>query len=72
MAKQAKVHEYEKPNDWSEEAVDFINRLLLRKQHQRLGFDKPGSAKEHPWFEGFDWDNFEQCKIPSPFIGIVK
>jgi len=70
MAKQAKVHEYEKPQDWSEESVDFVNSLLLRKQHQRLGSDKPGSAKNHVWFDGFDWDSLENNRMVSPFHSI--
>lgn len=72
MNKQAKVHDYEKPQDWSDESVDFINKLLIRKQHQRLGHDKPGSAKTHPWFNGFDWEAFESCRMLSPFNGIVN
>lgn len=65
------MHDYEKPLDWSEEAVDFINSLLQRKQTLRLGSDKPGSAKSHPWFDDFDWEAFEAFKMPSPFSGIV-
>lgn len=72
MSKQAKVNEYEKPSDWSNESADFINQLLLRKQHQRLGHDRPGSAKQHPWFNNFDWAALEKFNIPSPFSGIVK
>ena len=65
------MHDYEKPLDWSDHALDFVNKLLLRKQNQRLGFDRPGSAKNHPWFDGFDWDAFENLRTPSPFNGIV-
>jgi serum/glucocorticoid-regulated kinase 2 len=72
MNKQAKVHDNEKPQDWSAQAVDFVNQLLLRKQHQRLGHDTPGSAKAHPWFDNFDWNTFENFGLPSPFSGIVK
>jgi hypothetical protein len=71
MAKQAKVHDFEKPQTWSDQSVDFVNKLLLRKQYQRLGYDKPGSAKSHPWFNGFDWEALENNKMPSPFTGIV-
>jgi hypothetical protein len=72
MNKQAKVHEHEKPQDWSNESADFVNQLLLRKQHQRLGHDRPGSAKSHPWFDNFDWASFENFRLPSPFSGIVN
>jgi hypothetical protein len=72
MAKQAKIHDYEKAAEWSNESVDFINKLLIRKQYQRLGYDKPGSAKMHPWFDNFDWDALENKKMISPFAGIVN
>jgi hypothetical protein len=72
MNKQAKVHDHEKPQEWSKESVDFINQLLLRKQHQRLGHDRPGSAKNHSWFDNFDWASFENFRLPSPFSGIVN
>jgi hypothetical protein len=71
MAKQAKVHDYDKPQEWSDESVDFVNSLLIRKQNLRLGNDKPGCAKSHPWFENFDWTAFESQKLVSPFAGIV-
>jgi len=51
--------------------MDFINGLLVRKQHQRLGHDRPGAAKSHPWFDGFDWNSFENFSMPSPFSGVV-
>lgn len=71
MAKQVKVHDHEKPTGWSDQSVDFINKLLLRKQYLRLGQDKPGIAKSHPWFDGFDWDALEHKRMASPFAGVV-
>lgn len=71
LAKQAKISNSDKPNNWSDNAVDFINKLLIRKQNQRLGYDRPGSAKNHPWFEGFDWDSLYDRRTSSPFLGIV-
>ena len=72
MARQVKITEREKPSDWSIESMDFINNLLLRKQYQRLGNDRPGAAKLHPWFRGFDWQGLENKTLLSPFFGIVK
>jgi hypothetical protein len=72
VAKQVKIHHNEKKIEWSDDAVDFINSLLIRKQSQRLGNDKPGSAKKHPWFYNFDWEALEKGKMQSPFIGIVN
>jgi hypothetical protein len=72
LAKQAKITENERPKTWSPEAADFINSLLQRKHANRLGHDKPGSAKLHPWFKDFDWQKLEKFEIPSPFYGIVN
>ena len=77
--KQAKVTQNEKPSDWSNHACDFINQvsqdvkfqLLQRKPNQRLGNDNPGSAKLHPWFDGYNWDDLNNQKMKSPFDGIV-
>ncbi len=71
MARQARVVEYEKPIEWSDDAVDFTNKLLLRKQNQRLGGDRPGAARNHPWFKNFDWEGLMNGTLPSPFCGIV-
>ena len=72
LAKQAKISVNDKPSNWSDDSVDFINKLLIRKHNQRLGNDKPGSAKNHPWFNGYDWKNLNDKKITSPFQGIVN
>lgn len=71
LSKQAKIHDFEKRPEWSDAAVDFINNSLLRKQNLRLGHDKPGAAKNHPWFDGFDWQALENVTMKSPFFGIV-
>ncbi len=71
MAKQAKISDFDKPDGWSDESVNFVNELLIRKQHLRFGHDRPGAAKCHPWFNGFDWAAFENFMIPSPFSRIV-
>ena len=72
LAKQAKISEAERPKTWSPEAADFINALLQRKHANRLGHDRPGSAKNHPWFKDFDWDKLQKFETISPFSGIVK
>ncbi len=72
IAKPARISESERPKNWSIESVDFINSLLLRKQSQRLGSDRPGSAKKHPWFDGFNWEELESCRMVSPYKGVVS
>ncbi|GMI66432.1 nuclear Dbf2-related 5 [Hibiscus trionum] len=39
----------------SAEAIDLISRLLCDVNH-RLGTNGAGEIKEHPWFQGLDWD----------------
>lgn len=72
IAKQAKVSETDKPSDWSDEAVDFVNKLLMRKREARLGNDAPGTARLHPWFDKFDWKSLQNMTMTSPFSGIVS
>jgi serine/threonine protein kinase len=37
LAKQAEIKPEEVPRGWSLESIDFINRLLIRNPHYRLG-----------------------------------
>jgi hypothetical protein len=71
VSKQVKVHGHEKPPGWSDSSVDFVNKLLQRKQQYRLGSDQPGIAKSHSWFDKFDWDSLNTQRMKSPFEGIV-
>jgi len=46
---------HEIPEDWSEDCIDFINRLLQRKPEQRLGFHGADELKNHPWIKDLNW-----------------
>lgn len=70
MAKQAKVTAEMAPS-FSIIGLDFINGLLQRKAEVRLGSDKPGSAKNHDWFQGFDWKAVEDKRMVSPMKGFT-
>ena len=52
----------------SDEAVNFINHLLIRKPELRLGHNSINDIKEHEWFDGFDWDSVLHKKQLAPFI----
>ena len=55
MMKDAVVMELKEPwEDYPPEAIDFINRCIEKNKRTRLGSLK--EVKEHPWFDGFDWD----------------
>ncbi|CAD8075637.1 unnamed protein product [Paramecium sonneborni] len=68
LAKQVQIKRNEIPDDWSLEAVDFINKLLQRKPQNRLGFNGSQELKEHPWFAQFAWDKLQNQTMVPPFI----
>ena len=57
-----------------QELRDLIRRLLVHNPAQRLGVLKGGAAdvKAHPWFHGFDWENFAQRKLKAPYVPVVR
>jgi serine/threonine protein kinase len=62
------------PKHFSRRAVDLIKRLLHPKPTNRLGVLKGGASliKQHPWFDGFDWEALEKKKMAPPFVPEVK
>lgn len=64
MIKEVILKEQEH-NLWSHECIDFINRLLKRKPHLRLGYKE---VKNHSWFADVNWDKLYNQEILSPFI----
>lgn len=56
MARQPQIKKQEIPDDWSLEAADFVNRLILRKPQQRLGSSGVDEIFNHPWIRGFPVD----------------
>ena len=59
-----------KSKKWSFEAADFINRLLIRKPEIRLGSKGISELKEHPWFEGFLWNELYYKTLIAPLSQI--
>ena len=68
ISKQAKIEREDIPDDWSMEAVDFINRLLLRKAKKRLGYNGIHELKNHTWMKDVDWEKLSEKKIEPPFV----
>ena len=66
--RQAKIKNDEIPDDWSINAVDFINNLLIRKAEQRLGYNGIHELKDHPWMSDVDWEELKLKKVNPPFI----
>ena len=59
----------QKQKGWSEDVVDFINKLLERNKNQRLGYNKGvQELKEHEWLKYYPWEELEQKILPAPFM----
>ena len=68
MIKQVYLDDDSIPMGWSQEAADFINRLLLRNDTNRLGYYNDYEIKRHPWFNDINFDDLIEGKIRAPFI----
>ena len=67
LAKQAVVTTRDVPVGWSEDAADFVTRLLQRKCSIRLGYNGCQEAMQHPWLHDVDWDQLKRKGVTSPF-----
>lgn len=70
LSKQAKINEL--PDGFSAEAVDFVNRLIIRKPENRLGFKGMDEIMKHPWVKGENWNSIEKQEFSPPFIPIIE
>ena len=68
MIKQVFLDEDNIPLGWSQYAADFINRLLLRKDVNRLGYFNDLEVKRHPWLSDINFEDLVNYKIDAPFI----
>lgn len=57
----------DKPDTWTEDARDIINKLLQRKEDLRLGNKGPQSVKDHPWFKDIIWEDLMNKKVTPRF-----
>ena len=62
------------PNNFSEEAKDLINNLLILDPKKRLGAGKNGftNLKNHPYFNDIDWDDLENKEMEPPFVPKIE
>ncbi len=58
----------------STETMDLLARLLERDPKKRLGSGPTGwlEIKNHPFFDGLDWDALYHKRIPAPFKPKVR
>ena len=68
MSKQIYIDPATNQSDWSEESIDFINNLLIRKDIKRLGFYNEMEIQNHPWFYDINFDKILKKEVISPFL----
>ena len=58
------------PDYITQEEKDFISQLLIVDPKKRLGYGKEGAKKikEHPYFEGINWEEAWERKLNPPLI----
>ena len=69
FSEKVKINNNQIKNGLSIEAIDFINKLLERKQEKRLGSENGvKDLMDHPWLKYYPWDELKEKSLPSPFI----
>ena len=68
MSRQAEIKIEDINESWSKESADFINKLLMRKPEQRLGYRGINELKEHSWLKYHPWLLIKDKSLPSPFV----
>ena len=67
IASQYIIHQNEIPEGWSNDAADFINKLLQKKPANRLGLRSAKEVKDHPWIKKYPWKDLYYKKLDPPF-----
>ena len=66
FAKEAQIKKSHLPEKYSLECMYFINKMIKRKQTERLGFSNIRNIFEHPWLLDIDFKELYLKKIESP------
>ncbi len=56
------------PEGWDIDAVYFINRLLVKKPSNRLGYYGSSELKKHKWLSNIIWKKIKNKSINPTFI----
>ena len=59
---------YKDAKNYSHNCIDFLNELIISEPKKRIGYKDINELKNHSWFYGYDWNNLEKKKLPSPFL----
>lgn len=62
----------DKKLNYSIDCIDFINKLLLENNKERIGFVDIEELKNHSFFKDFKWNDLFEKKINSPFPKIER
>ena len=72
LNKNINLNEDNMRKNFSVDAADFVNRLLKKKNKQRLGSRGIEEIKSHKWLEDIDWISIEYKNIDTKDIGITQ
>ena len=72
LNKKIYLNEKNMGKNFSLDLADFINRLLRKKNSQRLGSRGIDEIKNHKWLEDVDWINIEYKNIDTKKNGILN
>lgn len=53
--------------NYSENCIDFMNKLIKTDIKKRIGYFDINELKNHPWFSTFNWEKLKRRQINSPF-----
>jgi CRP-like cAMP-binding protein len=64
----------EYPKKFNDKGKDFVNKLLVRDAHQRLGMMKAGpeDIRSHPWFKSIDWQKLRDLEVAAPWVPSIN
>ena len=69
FSEQVVINQNQKKNGWSDDVIDFINKLLERNKGVRLGANNGvQELKDHQWLKYYPWDELEKKNLPAPFV----
>ena len=68
FSEKVEITPQQKKKGWSDDVLDFINKLLERNKELRLGCNGVQELKEHQWLKYYPWDELEQKTLPAPFV----
>ena len=66
------IKDEEIPEGWSVEFAQFVNKLLEKKEENRLGYKGIEELKSHPWLKYYNWKDLYLMKEEAPFIPTKK